>query len=207
MDNLIRPGWAERSTIEREYYDTEWGMPVTTETGVFERLTLEVFQSGLSWTTILKRRDAFRSAFAGFDPATVATFDSGDIDRLLADATIIRNRRKIISTINNARATLDLREDPLLGQRGAIEAGLPVLIWSCRPASHTVVAERDQPSQSAESVALAKDLKSRGFLHLGPVTAYAMMQAIGIVNDHPIGSWRRDPAEEAVAAVLATMPA
>lgn len=202
MENLTRPGWAERSDIERDYYDTEWGMPVTSEIGVFERLTLEVFQSGLSWTTILKRREAFRTAFAGFDPDAIAGFDSGDIDRLLADASIIRNRRKIISTVNNARATLELRGEPALARRGDIEAGLPALVWSYRPATHEVMAERDQPSQSPESAALAKDLKSRGFLHLGPVTSYAMLQAIGIVNDHPVGSWRRETVEQAVAAVL-----
>lgn len=202
MENLTRPGWAERSDIERDYYDTEWGMPITTEIGVFERLTLEVFQSGLSWTTILKRREAFRTAFAGFDPDAIAGFDSGDIDRLLADASIIRNRRKIISTVNNARATLELRGEPTLARRGDIEAGLPALVWSYRPATHEVMAERDQPSQSPESAALAKDLKLRGFLHLGPVTSYAMMQAIGIVNDHPVGSWRREPVEHAIAEVL-----
>lgn len=202
MENLKRPAWAERTDLERDYYDTEWGMPVTSEIGIFERLTLEVFQSGLSWTTILKRRDAFRTAFADFDPGRVAAFAAPDVDRLLADSSIIRNRRKIISTINNAQATLALRTDPTLARRGPIEPGLPAIVWSYRPASHEVKEERDQPTQSPESAALAKDLKSRGFLHLGPVTAYAMMQAIGIVNDHPEGSWRREPAARAVAEIL-----
>lgn len=204
MDNLKRPAWAERSDIEREYYDTEWGMPVTTETGVFERLTLEVFQSGLSWLTILKRREAFRQAFSGFNPDAIASFTAEDADRLLADASIIRNRRKIISTMNNAHATIELRSDPALSGGGVIEAGLPALVWSFRPREHRVEDEQNMPAQSPESVALAKELKARGFRHLGPVTAYAMMQAMGIVNDHPEGSWRREPVNEAVARVLAS---
>ena len=202
MENLKRPAWAERTDIEREYYDTEWGMPVTTETGVFERLTLEVFQSGLSWLTILKRREGFRAAFAGFSPDMVSAFTAADTERLLEDASIIRNRRKIISTINNAQATIDLRADPTLHARGTIEAGLPALVWSYRPRDHQL-DEMNPPAQSPESEALAKDLKSRGFLHLGPVTAYAMMQAIGIINDHPQDSWRREPVDQAIAEVLA----
>jgi len=202
MENLKRPAWAERTDVEREYYDTEWGMPVTTETGVFERLTLEVFQSGLSWLTILRRRGGFRDAFHGFAVDTVASFDTADIDRLVTDASIIRNRRKIVSTINNARAAIELRDDPTLGGRGAIEAGLPALVWSYRPREHPV-PDTIGPAETAESIALAKDLKLRGFLHLGPITAYAMMQAIGVVNDHPRDSWRRPHVDEAVAAVLA----
>ena len=202
MNDLVRPGWAGRSDLERDYYDTEWGMPITTETGLFERLSLEAFQSGLSWTTILRRREGFREAFAGFDVDAVAAFDQGDIDRLLNDEGIIRNRRKIIATINNAKATLDLRDDPTLGRRGAIEAGLPSLIWSYRPTDHPAYKEADLPAEIPESVALAKDLKSRGFLHVGPVTMYALMQAVGIVNDHPEGTWRRDIVRDAVAEVL-----
>lgn len=202
MNDLVRPGWAGRSDLEREYYDTEWGMPITTETGLFERLSLEAFQSGLSWTTILRRREGFREAFSDFDVDAVAAFDQVDIDRLLKDEGIIRNRRKIIATINNAKATLDLREDPTLGSRGLIEAGLPSLIWSYRPTDHPVFKEADLPAEIPESVALAKDLKSRGFLHVGPVTMYALMQAVGIVNDHPEGTWRRDIVRDAVAEVL-----
>lgn len=202
MTDLVRPGWAERSDLERDYYDTEWGMPITTETGLFERLSLEVFQSGLSWTTILRRRDGFREAFAGFDAKRVAAFDGKDIDRLLGDDRIIRNRRKIISTINNAQATIELRDDPSLAGRGQIEPGLPALAWSYRPSHHPAYRETDIPAHIPESVALAKDLKSRGFLHVGPVTMYALMQAVGIVNDHPEGTWRRDAVTEAVKEIL-----
>lgn len=197
-----RPAWAERSDLERDYYDTEWGLPVTSERGVFERLSLEVFQSGLSWTTILARREAFRVAFAGFDPDAVSEFTEDDVTRLVADETIIRNRRKIVATIENARAVRELRRDPELRGRGPIESGLPALVWSYRPAEHPLYEERDMPAESPQSQALARELKSRGFSHLGPVTVYAMMQAIGIVNDHPAGSWRREPVALAVADVV-----
>ena len=181
-DGLARPAWAARDPMLREYYDTEWGMPVRDERGIFERLSLEAFQSGLSWATILRKRPAFRAAFNGFDPGRVAAYGQADIARLLSDATIVRNRRKVEATITNAAATLALRE----------EGGLAEMVWSFRPARtprpHT---RADVPSSSPESVALAKELKRRGFTFVGPTTIYALMEAVGIVDTHLVGSHRR----------------
>lgn len=202
MNDRKRPAWAERTDLERNYYDTEWGMPVVSENGIFERMSLEVFQSGLSWTTILKRRPGMREAFSNFDVDTVAAFDASDIGRLLEDERIIRNRRKVISIIANAQATVELRNDPALASRGRLESGLPALVWSYRPSNHPTYDEINIPAQIPESTTLAKDLKSRGFLHVGPVTMYALMQAVGIVNDHPKGSWRRPIVAQAVEEVL-----
>lgn len=157
-------------------------MPVDDERGLFERLSLEVFQSGLSWATILRKREAFRAAFAGFDPDAVADFGDRDVERLMADAAIVRNRRKIDSTIDNARATVALRAD----------GGLAELVWSHRPErtpEPRSVAE--VPSTSPESVRLAKALKSAGFRHVGPTTMFALMEAVGIVDTHLVGSFRR----------------
>lgn len=182
-DGLARPAWADKSDLLRDYYDTEWGMPVRDEHGVFERLSLEAFQSGLSWATVLTKRPAFREAFAQFDPVTVASFDDADIGRLLADARIIRNRAKVLATIDNARATLALRDDG---------TDLSNLVWSFRPERtpepRTVA---DVPSSSAESVALSIELKRRGFRWVGPTTMFALMEAIGIVDTHLVGSHRR----------------
>ena len=158
----------------REYYDTEWGLPVTSESGVFERLSLEAFQSGLSWATVLRKRPAFRQAFAQFDPDTVARFDGDDVERLLANPGIIRNRTKILATIDNARATIALRDDG---------TNLAELVWSFRPASvpePRAIAEIATTSE--ESLALSRELKRRGFRWVGPTTMFALMQAIGIVN-------------------------
>ena len=168
----------------REYYDTEWGMPVRDEKGVFERVSLEAFQSGLSWATILRKRPAFRDAFAGFDPDTVAGFGEADVDRLLADARIVRNRAKVLATITNARATVRLRD--------TVDDGLAGLVWSYRPES-TPRPHRfaDIPTQSEQSVALAGDLKRSGFRFVGPTTMYALMEAIGIIDTHLVGSHRR----------------
>ena len=184
-DGLARPRWAASDPLLREYYDTEWGMPVRDERGVFERLSLEAFQSGLSWATILRKRPAFREAFANFDPDAVAAFDDDDVTRLLADASIVRNRAKILAALTNARATVALREDAAVG-------GLAGLVWSYRPA-RTPEPRRaaDVPARSAESTALAKDLKLRGFRFVGPTTCFALMEAIGIVDTHLVGSWRR----------------
>ena len=158
------------------YHDEEWGFPVTDERGLFERLCLEAFQSGLSWITILRKREAFRAAFAGFEPDAVARFDDHDVRRLLGDAGIVRNRAKIDATIANARATVDLRD-------GATP--LPELIWSHRPPPLPAPsALSDIPAPRAEAVALAKALKRAGFRFVGPTTAYAAMQACGLVNDH-----------------------
>lgn len=184
-DGLARPRWAASDPLLREYYDTEWGMPVRDERGVFERLSLEAFQSGLSWATILRKRPAFREAFANFDPDAVAAFDDDDVTRLLADASIVRNRAKILAALTNARATVALREDAAVG-------GLAGLVWSYRPArTPELRCAADVPARSAESTALAKDLKLRGFRFVGPTTCFALMEAIGIVDTHLLGSYRR----------------
>ncbi|MBW3070299.1 DNA-3-methyladenine glycosylase I [Actinomyces sp. 594] len=183
-DGLARPVWAAADPLLRDYYDTEWGMPVRDERGVFERLSLEAFQSGLSWRTILVKRPAFREAFADFQPEAVAGFGNEDVARLLADARIVRNRAKILATINNARATVALR--------GADVDGLAGLVWSFRPAvtpAPRTLAEA--PTRSPESEALARRLKHLGFRFVGPTTAFALMEAIGIVDTHLVGSWRR----------------
>lgn len=183
-DGLARPVWASVDPMLREYYDTEWGMPVRDERGVFERLSLEAFQSGLSWATILRKRPAFREAFAGFDPEVVADFGDDDVARLMADAGIVRNRAKVLATIRNARATLALRDDP--------EGDLAAYVWSFAPGDTPrprTVAE--VPTTSPESVALSKALKRKGFTFVGPTTMFALMEAIGIVDTHLLDSHRR----------------
>ena len=179
-DGLVdgRCWWGSSTPEYVAYHDEEWGRPVRDERGLFERMSLEAFQSGLSWLTILRKREAFRAAFAGFDPDAVARFGDADVERLLGDAGIVRNRAKIEATISNARATVALREDgPGL---------LPELVWeryrpARRPAPRTFA---DVPSQTPETVALARELKRRGFRFVGPTTLYALMQACGVVNDH-----------------------
>ncbi|MFC2780498.1 MULTISPECIES: DNA-3-methyladenine glycosylase I [Actinomyces] len=185
-DGLARPVWAATDPLLREYYDTEWGMPVRDERGVFERLSLEAFQSGLSWATILRKRPAFRDAFSGFDPEAVAGFREADVARLLADARIVRNRAKILATIGNARATLHLRES------GDVAGGLAGLVWSFQPET-TPRPHRlsDIPTQSPQSAALSRELKRRGFRFVGPTTMHALMEAIGIIDTHLVGSHRR----------------
>lgn len=181
-DGLVRPEWATASPLLQEYYDTEWGMPIRDEQGLFERLSLEAFQSGLSWATILRKRPAFREAFAGFDPEAVAAFGDDDEARLISDAGIVRNRAKIRATITNAQATLALRERGGLGQ----------LIWSFQP--ETTPQPRtmaEAPTQSPESKAMSKALKKEGFVFVGPTTMYALMSAIGMVDLHPMDSHRR----------------
>lgn len=181
-DGLARPAWAATDPMLREYYDTEWGMPVRDERGVFERLSLEAFQSGLSWRTILAKRPAFRVAFADFEPDVVASFDDEDVERLMADAGIVRNRAKIRATITNANATVALRAD----------GGLADLVWSFRPvvtpAPRTIA---EVPTTSEASVALSKALRKRGFAFVGPTTMHALMEALGIVDTHLVGSHRR----------------
>lgn len=185
-DGLARPAWAATDPLLRDYYDTEWGDPVRDERGVFERLSLEGFQSGLSWATILRKRPAFRAAFAQFDPDRVAAYGDADIERLMGDVAIVRNRRKITATISNAAATVRLRDDP------ALEGGLAELVWSYRRSEQPPPRRlADIPSSSPESIALAKDLKRRGFSFVGPTTVYALMEAIGIVDSHLVGSHRR----------------
>ena len=180
---IHRATWADQDPLLTEYYDTEWGMPVTDETGVFERLSLEGFQAGLSWLTILKKRPAFREAFAGFDVDLVAAFDDTDVTRLLADAEIIRNRQKIHATISNARAAIALRaEGTHLGE----------IVWAYMPERSPVPETESQvPVTSPESVALTKRLKKLGFAFVGPTTLYALMSAIGIVDCHLVSSHRR----------------
>jgi DNA-3-methyladenine glycosylase I len=181
-DGLARPAWAATDPLLRDYYDTEWGMPVRDETGLFERLSLEAFQSGLSWATILRKRPAFRAAFDGFDPDTVAAYDEHDVARLMADAGIVRNLRKIEATITNARATVALRDD----------GGLVDLVWSFRPDRTPAPSSyADVPTTSPESKALAKALRARGFVFVGPTTMFALMEAVGIVDTHLVDSHRR----------------
>ncbi|MBF4608877.1 DNA-3-methyladenine glycosylase I [Curtobacterium sp. VKM Ac-1393] len=181
-DGLARPVWASTDELLRDYYDTEWGMPVRDERGVFERLSLEAFQSGLSWRTILAKRPAFRAAFADFDADTVAGFGEDDVARLMADAGIVRNRAKILATITNANATIALRQD----------GGLADVVWSFRPDATPAPESYDQvPTTSDESVALSKALRKRGFAFVGPTTMHALMEALGIVDTHLLGSHRR----------------
>ena len=181
-DGLARPAWAASDPLLQEYYDTEWGMPVRDERGMFERISLEAFQSGLSWATILRKRPAFRAAFADFDPDTVAAYDTDDVERLLGDAGIVRNRRKIEATVQNARATVALRP----------EGGLVDLVWSFRPVATPQPATfADVPTQSPESLALSKALRSKGFAFVGPTTMFALMEAVGIIDTHLVDSHRR----------------
>jgi DNA-3-methyladenine glycosylase I len=158
------------------YHDEEWGFPVLDERGLFERMSLEAFQSGLSWRTILKKRDAFRAAFAGFDPHLVARFGAGDVARLLADADIVRNRAKIEATLANARATVALRSGETL--EALIDSHAP------EPEDPPPTSWAQVRSTRPETVALARELKRRGFRFVGPTTLYALMQACGLVNDH-----------------------
>ena len=180
---LVRCDWASGAPEYAAYHDEEWGVPLHGEVALFERMSLEAFQSGLSWLIILRKRPAFRAAFAGFDPERVASFDEADIARLLADAGIVRNRAKIEATINNARAVLD-----------RVPEGLDALLWSYAPAApRRPCTLADVPATSPESVALAKELKRREFRFVGPTTAYAAMQATGIVDDHIATCWRAGP--------------
>ncbi|MEV4376691.1 DNA-3-methyladenine glycosylase I [Streptosporangium sp. NPDC049644] len=173
---LVRCGWVSAAPDYIAYHDEEWGRPVTGDDRVFERITLEAFQSGLSWITILRKRENFRAAFEGFSIPAVAAFGEQDVERLLADAGIVRNRAKIEATIANARAALGI--------------GLSDLVWShADPGSPVPKTPADLPAQTPGSKALAKELKSHGFRFVGPTTAYALMQAIGLVNDHLADCW------------------
>lgn len=181
-DGLARPPWASVDPLLRDYYDTEWGLPVRDEQGLYERISLEGFQAGLSWATILRKRPAFRAAFHAFSPDAVAAFTDADVERLLQDPGIVRNRLKIRATITNARATVQLRE----------QGGLVDFVWQFRPRSTPQPATHaDIPTQSPESVALSKALRKQGFSFVGPTTMYALMEAIGMVDTHLLGSHRR----------------
>ena len=181
-DGIARCPWATGDPLNVAYHDAEWGMPVHGEGSLLERITMEAFQSGLSWLTILRKRPAFRIAFADFDADRIARYDDDDVARLMADARIVRNRAKILATIQNARATVEVRST----------GGLDALIWSHRPA--TTDAPRttsEMHAQTPTSKTLAKDLRSHGFEFVGPTTAWALMQAIGLVDDHLMGCHRR----------------
>ena len=179
--------WTSTDPSYNDYHDFEWGRPVVDERGLYERLCLEGFQSGLSWLTILRKRESFRRAFAGFDPDAVARFGERDVERLLGDAGIVRHRGKIEAAIANARGVLALRE-----------AGTPLdeLVWSYAPEGHAPPASTaDWRAQTPESAALSKRLKSAGFRFVGPTTVWAAMQACGVVNDHLATCWVRDDVE------------
>ena len=181
-DGLTRPQWAATDELLRDYYDTEWGLPVRDEGGLYERICLEGFQSGLSWVTILRKRPAFRAAFVGFDPELVAAFDERDVERLLGDAGIVRHRGKIRAAITNARATLALRD----------EGGLVEFVWAFQPSdTPRPQTYADVPTSSVESVALSKALRQKGFAFVGPTTMYALMEAVGMVDTHLLVSHRR----------------
>lgn len=193
-DGLGRPGWASHHDDLRHYYDTEWGVPIRDERGVFERLALEGFQSGLSWATILRRREGFRAAFAGFVPEEVAAFTEDDVARLLGDTGIIRHRGKIEATISNARAVIALRETEGIGARGDLGPGadLAALIWSYQPErTYLPARQAEVPTTSEQSAALATELRRRGFRFVGPTTMFALMEAIGLVDTHLLGAHRR----------------
>ncbi|MFY2788242.1 DNA-3-methyladenine glycosylase I [Rhodococcus sp. MALMAid1271] len=174
------PWGATDNELYRQYHDTEWGQPLHGRNELYERLCLEAFQSGLAWITILRKRESFRSAFADFDPERVARFGEDDVERLMNDASIVRNRLKIDAAVSNARAILDFED-----------TDLDTLLWSFapepRPARLTEISE--VPASTVESTALAKELKRRGLRFVGPTTAYALMQATGMVDDHLSGCW------------------
>ena len=181
--------WESSDPLYRAYHDAEWGRPVVNERGLYERLSLEGFQSGLSWLTILRKREHFRAAFAHFDPDVVASFGSADVERLLSDAGIVRHRGKIEAAIANARAVLELRE---------VRTPLHELVWSFRrnglPSPRS---SAEWVASTPDSVELSKRLKRAGFRFVGPTTVYATMQACGVVNDHLAGCWVRDEVEAA----------
>ena len=197
-DGVVRCWWGGGDAVEyRAYHDEEWGLPVIEDVRLFEKLALEGFQAGLSWLTILRKREAFRRAFAGFDFRRVARFGERDVDRLLADASIVRHRGKIESTINNARRALDLVEE---------EGSLAAFVWRFEPdpAARPKRMNRGALLELAHtdaSRALAKELKRRGWTFVGPTTVYAFMQAMGLVNDHLEGCAARARVEAARAAV------
>ena len=181
--------WPGDAADSVAYHDDEWGRPAVDDRRLFEKLALEGFQSGLSWMTILRKRENFRRAFSGFDPAAVAQFDAGDVERLLGDAGIVRHRGKIEATINNAQRCCVLVEE---------FGSLAAYVWTFEPAPRDAgFGERPLPSQTADSLRLSKDLKRRGWRFVGPTTVYAFMQAMGLVNDHVEGcEWQAICAAE-----------
>jgi DNA-3-methyladenine glycosylase I len=185
--------WTTSDPAYNAYHDEEWGRPITDERGMFECLCLEGFQSGLSWLTILRKRENFRAAFDNFDPDRVARFGARDVERLLGDAGIVRHRGKIEAAVANARGTVELREQ-----------GTPLheLVWSHRPANHRAPrGAGDWQASTPESVALSKTLKRAGFRFVGPTTVYAAMQEAGVVNDHLADCWVRAAVQKEIDAV------
>ncbi len=192
-DGLSRCGWGMSTPDYVAYHDHEWGRPVVDDVRLFEKLCLEGFQSGLSWLTILRKREAFRAAFGRFDPAVMAAFGPDDVERLMADAGIVRHRRKIESAIANAGRALALADE---------WGSLAAYVWSYEPAEeHRVPGDQPIPSTSPTSIALSGDLRRRGWSFVGPTTVYAFMQAMGMTNDHLEGCWVR-PAVERLRAQL-----
>ena len=181
-DGVARCAWSGSTPDYLDYHDTEWGVPVHGERALYERLTLEAFQSGLAWITILRKRDGFRAAFAGFDPEAVARFDDADRARLMADTGIVRNRLKIAAAVTNARATVALRE------REGLEALVLSFAPEVPPAPRTTA---EVQAISPESTALSRELKRRGFAFVGPTTMQALMEAIGVFDPHLLGCHRR----------------
>jgi DNA-3-methyladenine glycosylase I len=194
-DNRRRCWWGASTPEYERYHDEEWGRPITDDRGIYERLTLEAFQSGLSWLTILRKRENFRAAFADFEIEAVARFGARDVKRLMADAGIVRNRAKIDAAIANARAA------------AALDGSLAQLVWSHAPGGRRRAprAREDLPATTPESTALSKELKRRGFRFLGPTTVYATMEAAGIVNDHLLGCHVRGEVERERAGARATL--
>jgi DNA-3-methyladenine glycosylase I len=200
-DGVTRCFWSDSAPEYRAYHDTEWGYPVADDRRLFEKLCLEGFQSGLSWLTILRKREGFRKAFAGFDFEQVARFGARDVKRLLADASIVRHRGKIEATINNAKRAVELVDG---------EGSLAAYVWRFEPEAASrpkrlTWAALLELAQTPESQALAKDLKRRGWRFVGPTTVYAFMQAMGLVNDHVHGCETRKQVDEARARF--TVPA
>jgi DNA-3-methyladenine glycosylase I len=189
-DGKRRCGWSASHTDYLAYHDGEWGRPITEDNLLYEKICLEGFQAGLSWITILRKREAFRQAFEGFDPERVARFGRREVERLLGNASIVRNRSKIEAAINNAQVMLDLRER---------DVSLAALIWSFEPRRRgraVPLSIGDLEAVTPESTALAKELSKHGFRFIGPTTAYAMMQSVGVVNDHLRGCHVRDACEQ-----------
>jgi DNA-3-methyladenine glycosylase I len=185
-DGVTRCWWAGSDPLYLDYHDRDWGQPLRDDDALFEMLALEGFQAGLAWITILRKRDAFRQAFANFRIESVAQFDDGDVARLMADAGIVRNRAKIEATIGNARAALELPPAPDGADR---DGRLTSFVWSYAPPARRarIASPSDVPAVSPEAVALSKALKERGFRFVGPTIVYAFMQAVGMVDDHLAG--------------------
>ena len=205
MSDGLRPGrdgrqrcrWSGDDPLYRQYHDHEWGRPVTDDVCLFENLCLEGFQAGLSWLTILRKRQNFRTAFSGFDIGTVAAFTSDDVERLMSDAGIVRNQQKIVSAINNAQLALEIISE---------HTSLAAYLWRWAPSVVPARREaRSLPTTTAESHALAKDLKRRGWSFIGPTTVYAFMQSAGLVNDHLEGCFAFAECTTERAAVAASL--